>query len=460
MGDFLKSMGNNVFLIYIGISVVLFVTFLIIYRVSLYLTKQKRINASEVYLKNGEFDKVLASLKDVVKSGSGTYLQMHYVAQAFEGMQNYTRAIDFYEKCMVRLPLNESEFKDVLFLKIARLFHRIGRLKEALGYFETVVNKKTTSKHVYYEIALVLFQMQKYTSVQNHLETYLRYAPKDVNALLLLGKTYFYSNSYQKAVNTLLSIVPEVAKTGEEKALDCKLHLAKSYIMLKKYPGAKEIYENILTENGDIVPFLPEYIIVLSNVNEPEKAEKILNDNMDKLTDEARQESLYLMGTNFWERRQYRKAMDYWKRIFAENPEFKDLGDIMRKYSPFMENQVFDFLYDDVVDTENKIKSALNISHAAESFVQENFWVFFGQNECYILNRRLSPFTLEDIEACESFIKSSRQTNNNYILLSYYHITPQCQDTVFYKKLRILQGTEFIGFFSEKIWNLVSRETN
>ncbi|OHD60952.1 MAG: hypothetical protein A2014_03015 [Spirochaetes bacterium GWF1_49_6] len=459
MGNGFLGFGNQTFLILILIAVLILGGFLIFFKVLLYLSKQKKINISEDLLKKGQFEEVLRVLKDIIKSNSGTYLQMHYIAQAYEGMGNFEKAIDYYEKCVVRMPLTESDFKDVLFMKIARLYYRIGKFQESLGFFESVVSKKTTSRYVYYEISLVLFELEKYAAVEKNLETYLRFAPGDANAMLLQGKTFYYMHAFQKAVNVLQTIIPELGKVSEEKGRDCRLHLGRAYYNLKKYPQSLEQFESLTADGSNIAEYFFEYFSALCNSDQLDSAAKLLSDNSSAMENIVRHESLYLIGTLLWRKKLYRKAVSFWKMLNAENPDFKDIGELKKKYSPLVESQVFDFLYTDDETVEKNMKAALSIPKDNFIIKRDNYWILYDQKRCFILNRTIAPFTSADMDDCASQIMDNRLSNHDCTLLSFLYVDEQSRQMKVFNQMETLAEKRFLNFFFDKMSAVTAPES-
>ncbi|NPV02976.1 MAG: tetratricopeptide repeat protein [Brevinematales bacterium] len=460
MGNGFLGFGNQTLLILLLIAALILGGFLIFFKVLVYLSKQKKINISEDLLKKGQFEEVLRVLKDIIKSNSGTYLQMHYIAQAYEGLGNIEKAIDYYEKCVVRMPLTESDFKDVLFMKIARLYYRIGKFQESLGFFESVVSKKTTSRYVYYEISLVLFELEKYSAVEKNLETYLRFAPGDVNAMLLQGKTFYSMHSFQKAAGVLQTIIPELGKISVEKGHDCKLYLGLAYYHLKKYPQSIEQFESLTADGSSIAEYFFEYFSALCYSDQIDSAAKLLSDNSPALDNTVRHESLYLIGTLLWRKKLYRKAVTYWKILNNENPEFKDIGELKKKYSPLVESQVFDFLYTDDESVEKNIRAALTIPKDNFIIKRENYWIIYDQTRCFILNRTISPFTSTDMDDCASQIQENRLSNNDCTLLSYLYVDEQSRQMKVFNQMESFAEKRFLNFFFDKMAAVAAPESD
>jgi tetratricopeptide (TPR) repeat protein len=451
LNSLFAEFGNNAVVIMVLIAVLMLGGFFILFHTLVFLSKQKKVDISEDLLKKGEYGKVLEELKDVVNNNSGTYLQMHYIAQAFEGMGNLEKAIDFYEKCIVRMPLTESDFKDIVFMKIARLYLKLKKHKEALGFFETVLAKKTTSRYVYYEISQVYFEMKKYSNAQKNLETYLRFAPKDINAQLLLAKTYYYTNSYQKSINILVTLQHALKKLGADKVFDGKVHLARAYMHLKQYTRALEVFDTLLSEEFNVNEFFRDYFYALCGAGQTDAAEIILSDNMPRLSSPVRQELSYQLAVIYWQKDKFREAVSLWKGVYRENPGFKDVNNIVKCYSPLMESQVYDMLFLNHVSAENQLKNLLSIPHTTETIKRENFWIMYHSDKCYIINLKLNPFSFNDLEECDSLIQTNKQSSNDCTLLSYRYVDERAKTAKIFKTLRIISSSQFINFFRDKL---------
>jgi tetratricopeptide (TPR) repeat protein len=452
MDDLLKALGNSSILVLLGIAIVGLIVFLIFFYTARFLKKSNTTDLGERMLKNGRYQEVLDTLSDVIKTNRGTYVQMNYLGHAYEGLGNFEKAIDYYEKSLVRMPLNESEVKDILLQKIARIYFKMGRLKEALGYFETIISKKTTSRYVYFEISQILFKMKRYLAVEKYMESYLRFAPKDINAQLLMGKTYYYMNSYHKAIAMFRSISPEYKKTNGDLYTESLLYLGRSMNMIKKFHESIELFEQLIEDGVEIQEFFFDYFYALCGNKESEKAESILKHYMPVLRIELKDSALYLLANLFWGKKKYKKALNYWKIICGDNPDFKDTKVNKNRYAPFIESKVYELLYDSSeFEVERKLKHALQISQLSEVIKRDHLWILHSDEVVYILNRQLSPFSYIDIEESEQIIKTQRLTNFDYVLFSYFYISSQCKETFFYKKMKVISGNEFLSFFQNRM---------
>ena len=231
----------------------------------------------------------------------------------YEYKGDYVNAISTIQKA-----LNMNGDDAMLYTKIAGLYADAGNYEEALGAYKKAVKLRPNDAFIYISIGNILQTMGDYENAYNsYMQAQQIYPEYKYNYLNIANIEYIRKN-YKNAIENytvFLNAYPEHLEASE--------NLANVYYASAQPEKACELYAQLYKKYPSAFKDFSHYGMALYDTKQYKAASEILTKALDdNADDEAVLAKLALSYQNLGENN---KALNYYKKIFAINPELTAL---------------------------------------------------------------------------------------------------------------------------------------
>jgi len=431
------------------ISIVLFVIILATYYIYKSLKQQKKFSEIEFLIKKGNYKQALNLASTYLKEKK-SFLIYYMIAQAYEGLNDITNAIKFYEEALTKFAHEyRRNTKIDLLIKIGDLYAKNGELISASGNYIMALNENPNEYRALYALGNMYYKGKNYQKAAFYLEKLVQVKPENWNAHYLLGRIHYYQNNFRKAIieleNTLKLNISDSSSRN-----NITLLLADIYTSNKNYRESIVLLRPLMERNDT---FNEAFIRILKNLvldNQLQTAIEMGNRYMDKITPNIKHQVLYMLGQAYFYKKDFLRAIDCWSKAYHINPDYADLKDLMVKYKALVENPLLEdyFTPDENAFIEFIIK-CLHTRILLPGIDKNNFKIFKSDdNQCHIFFRLPSAITPADLKEIENTIRQELLGSLPIILYSLFGTVPECKADSFYKKVNEISGDQFIKIFA------------
>lgn len=417
-------MSQTNIIILIWISVALFLTGIIIIMIIKFIKKDTSLVTIEKSLKEGNYKKALNLALKLSKEDPKDFIVKYYIGQAYEGLKDYRQAVTFYEKASVAAALSsQEEIKNQIFLKVAECYKKLKKYNEALGYYALVIEKEPKNLKALFGAGELLFELQNYKKAKEYLDTYVKLKPDNLRARFMLGKAEYHSNNYAKAIDNLEFILENLKVTDDVFYANVILTLSDAYIATKNYTKAISILKKLLEKEMEEDTVIPKIAEIYLRNNQTREAILFAQQNMEKVSKEKKCVLYYIIGSAYMKEEEIVEAANAWHSAYNLNPNYKDLRNLMSRYSYIIQYPELKSLYtkNEKVFEEFAIK-LLNHPYIKQVIKKENYWAFESGDVSYVIYKKPFPVPLNELNEIEKLIHQNFKASSKYILFSLYGI--------------------------------------
>ena len=323
-------------LLYLVIFGVLFVVFTFI------LTRRKKGTLKKKLKEIDKESKLLAidELRKLVKRDPHNYLAREKLAELLLNNKSYLAAIK--ELLMILdYSQNNEQMDEVKYLnKIGNAYLLLENYDDAKKYFLIAKTKDDLNLDANLNLARIEIKNGNYEKA----ESFFNYADKMDPDNNELKKSYaicnFMMNKFKEAIEKLTVYTKEVS--GDEEAI---YYLAMSFFNLNRLDDAIKCF-NLLKQSEKYGPeSFYNLGIIRSNQKLYIQAIEDLNNYILKgnVSDPARlAESFYMIADCYLKTHDIQKAIEYWKKVYDINPNYKDIVSKLDNYSQVGSNYLLE----------------------------------------------------------------------------------------------------------------------
>ncbi len=437
---------NLVFLIWI--AAILFAIGIIIIIILKFIKKDSALVTIEKSLKEENYKKALSIGLKILKDDPKDFLVKYYIAQAYEGLKDYKQAAFYYEKASIAAGLSaQEEIKNQIFLKVAESYRRIKKYNEALGYYALVLDKQPKNLKALAGISELYFEQENYRKAREYLDEYVKLKPDNLRVRFMLGKSCYKTNVYGDAMTHLEYILQNIKVNDDVLITNTSLLLSDVYIATKNYAKAIKVLRSLMDRNVEneivIVKITDAYI----RNNQIKEAISFANQNINKVSKDKQCDLYYLIGNAYMKDDEVVKAAKSWYMAYKINPAYKDLKNIISRFSYVIENPELEPLFDknEGVFEEFAIK-LMGAPYIKQIIKKDNFWAFESGDMSYIVYKKPYPVPVSELSEMERIIKQNFKANTKFTLYSLYGITNDNNSSNVYNtdKMDLVSDLDFI----------------
>jgi tetratricopeptide (TPR) repeat protein len=276
-----------------------------------------RENLASIYLSLFQQDLAIQQYEAIVGIDSTSTSDWFNLARLYE-QKHPLKALAIYEKLLDSSP---DEW-DVL-LQTAELCGNLGRFDKAATYFKRMLEIDPSNRPLQRQLAETYSKAGKMDEAVKLLETMHEEDQSDVQVSAILGEVYLDQGQYQKALPLYQSLLKLVKSNPE-----IKLRVGVAYVGQISRDStfadkAKEIFEQLETE-------LPNDFRVywyLGVIATSQKQDSLAGTYFERVTslDERNAEAWWFLGSNYFDRGEFRKllkSMDRARALFPNDSRF------------------------------------------------------------------------------------------------------------------------------------------
>ncbi|OHD56037.1 MAG: hypothetical protein A2Y33_11330 [Spirochaetes bacterium GWF1_51_8] len=446
---------NFINLILIAFGVILVIIFAI-WVFKQFIQKNNSIIEIKNAIQNKDYKKALQLAFQYIKDKQPFPIIYLYIAQCYEALYQYHKAIEYYEKLIV-LKTNENKysFKSDVHLKLGELYEYLKDKDTALGYYKMVLDKYKSNPTALIHAAGILFEREQFVKAKILLENYLKVVPADNKARFVLAKIYYKELSYFKAAYLIKYILKSKNDSLVFFGFEIYELLSKIYQLTKEHAKILGLMESFIIKKQHLEKAMPITILALLALGQKKQASDVLNDCLPYFPISTRSEVLYEIGIKFYNAGEYYQAFNLWKLAHKMEPSDGKLTKILEKHRLLIDNPFLENIF--TSDSDNFINYIIKVFHVSSKEIMDytDMAIINKENSISAVVKTPEPVTPEPFLKIEDVVKGL-YNKKPITLYSLYEVVDTCKRYLFYSKITIVTGKEFLSFFNLKDASSVS----
>ncbi len=432
------------FLALIIMGAILF--FVLIVVLILYLRKDDFISKIEDLLSNGDYPKALHLLLKRIDLHPHDFALKYYLGQTYEGLREYNKAVLYYQKAAIgATEISQLPIKLKLFYKLAELYRKMGKLKEALGYYILVLDKNPSNIRALFHIGEIYFELHNYQKASEALQKLLKFNPAHIRAHSLLSEIFRKNKNYTSAALHMEYILDN-DQSGDKVFLKrIRMELGLTYLEMKNYTKCENVLQPLLTDATYFSESLLTVLNALIESRQTEKALALIDIQQKDYPANRLYELLYAKGQALYADHLYYEAILSWKEAHSLNPDYQDLRNLYSKFNLITAHPKLDNVFSS--DDEKREAFIHKLSHSqgvGRILKTKHYWIFRLGDFVYVLYLIPFPTPVKELIEMQDKIAGNFQATSAFTLLSLFGIDKVEKDTFDYKKLTVINEERFI----------------
>lgn len=446
-------MGQSGLVVLVVIGIIAGIAVLVIIFTSLALGKEYALLDMRKALDAKDYQKALNLALKFLKTRTGDFLVYQFAGQAYEGLNQNYKAIEYFEKALNCLENNpKATIRLDLLLKLGEMHKKIRKINDSLGYFQMVMREFPNNPTALWNLAEILYQNKNYIKAKDNLENYLKIKPKSMNGFYLLAKTYHILKEYQKSVNALTRWFELKKENPVSVAIynESLLLLGDNYLNLKRYPDAINTLKPLLNDPDICGKILPRVILAYQRNQDPNNAIRIAEDYVLKIPKAEKTAVYYELGHSYVATGRIYDAIDVWQTASGIESGYLDLSTLLLKYEILIKNDFLKkYFSNNSQDVEELVLKRLRLNQAAIQERKPDYFIVRDNTLCYIFMTKPYPITLQLVEEIEDTLKKLLLINLTTIMYSLFGSEPNCMNNYSFSRIKQISNEEFVMFFKE-----------
>ena len=225
-----------------------------------------------LYGKKEDFKNSISYLEQYIKTTTTNSFAYHCLASAYEALDDYDVASDYYKKSLT-IPPPSAQIHN----NYASMLQKMGDWDNALIHYTQALKLVPLYPIAHHNIATLYLIQGKMLKAKEHFTQALKIDNNYVEAIVGLGKTFALDNHYDDAIKTY-----EQAIRINGRCAEAYSNMALSYMSKSDYDKAMEAYETALSIEPDNVEIQCNIILLLERKGDFELAIEKITPLVDK----------------------------------------------------------------------------------------------------------------------------------------------------------------------------------
>ena len=448
-------MDSNTMGLVITLSIFLFIALgagLAIFFLLMNVNKDNLFTLVEKTIRMEKYKEAYRLLEKNRRKNRNNFYFSYYFAICNEKLDHYHPAIDYYEKSLIQL-MNQPELsfmESEILLSLGKANYIIRDIKASIAYYSRYLIMHPKDIHVLFILASAYYETNRYTKAYEELERIFKINSKYPKALLLMGKVYFEMHEYPKSIGAL-KIFLKFSALSDAMIKEAYQVMAKAYTEMGSHMELVDIYSFLITDEKLQGSVLNPYVLALISVKQNDRAITVYREYYSAIDTPARCELLVQMGVEISRQGDIFHALDCWEEAFLINPDYKDLKDLITRYTVFVDYPELESYFDE--NTESFIKyicEALKY-HKADIIVKNaNFIIIEKIHTVAVLFRKAAPINMSWLTQIENAFAKEKISQENMTLYSLFGVDPACKNYIFFLKTDFVASEQFIRIFTKQ----------
>lgn len=317
-------------IIIIGISIFIVIAFILFLIYKLLFSPNKIINIQAQFEK-GNYGKCSKMAQKLLKSYPQNFEARYIMAKCF--IQDYKFKLALDELMIVNKIGRFSELcPEIKFREnLVQMYENMDRIYDALQEYLLLIKLAPNNPQYLFKAALILDGSKKYNQALEYYQQAIDFDETLIDAHLNMGIIYYKQNHISDAQETF----EEILKNNLHHPI-ASFWLAKIIVDDGNYSRALQLFDHAEKEKSYEIDVLLEKGICYLEENKTDRAIEHLS-QAEKRSKEKNQEinirSQYYMGIAYEKQQKVDEALTLFKRVYAANPKFMDIEEIIAKYN-------------------------------------------------------------------------------------------------------------------------------
>ncbi len=297
-------------------------------------TPALKLDSIKQLIENNNLDEALSKLTKLIQDGKSNPRTHMYLGEVFEKKGDINTAIMEYQKCLKEGGFISNSEQLVIHIKLAELLNRVGRLDDALGEYLILAKQYPNDPYYLMQIGDIFFSRKKFGNASNYYKQALLLNNSNPIAHYNLGRLY-----YMTGINTDAEFHLKKAVELSPKLYDAFYYLG--LLSLRQSQGnnaimyfSKSVYStkfkgltylnlgNLIFNSGKTEEALSFYLKAIPNINDKENLLLVK----------------YNTGLCYEKLGNLDKAVEYFREIYMEKNDYKDVQTKIALYSELSAN--------------------------------------------------------------------------------------------------------------------------
>lgn len=407
----------------------------------------------ETLLKDGNYESAKALCLKKIDASSGDFVIKYYLAEALEGMKDYTGAVLYYEKAAISATASEEEpLKTQMYLKAAELLKKMKQYKESIVYYNMVLDREHLNTKALLSSGEIYVELKNYVKAKDNLEKLLKEKPDNIKGHYLMGTIHNNIRKYSEAIPHFEFILSN--SRFDDKVFKTKVQnqLTEAYIQMRNFPKAIELLKVLMQDDTNFEENLVKMINIMFQANMIQEANSAIEKHMESVSKNTKCELYYIMGSIKFKNGNLIEAIKIWQKAYQINSNFKDLRGIIDQYNIIIQNPILEALYstdDSVVDTF--IRKVFPKAMISRVIKRENFWVFKAGDFHYVIYRKAKMTSVPELSEMADIVSHDFLSTQPYTLLSLFGMVNADANSFNAKNVNLFSGPEVLKFVNENM---------
>ncbi|MGC8764426.1 MAG: tetratricopeptide repeat protein [Brevinematia bacterium] len=441
---------NFIFLI---LGVMVFVGTIVIILSLYFYRRELELTEIKNSLEKKEFEKAIRLSKEYLKKSPPNFNIYYCLAKAYDGVNNYKAAIEYYEKSLVELQkYPKSALKAEIMLRLGDLYLAIEEKNVAIGCFKMVLEEFPNNLYSLWQLGKVYFKENNFLKAREYLERLVSIKPIYPEAYLLLAKSYYNLQNYQNALNYLNLWFEKGSdrSASVEEYNKSLIFLSDIYVALKRYNEAISVLKPLLEDERSTGEALIRLIQIYIRMGDFSKAIQLGDDFLLKIPKEDKAGVFYELANAYAGGGEIYKAIDMWHSVNNVRPGYRDVVQILEKYKVLVENRFLEnYFTNDEATFSNLILRKFNIKEFNIFYRDKTFWIIKDDPDCRILHREAISLLPVKLNEMENILIDEGLSTYSVTLYTLFEVDKGCYSINFYRKIRVVSGEAFLTFFRD-----------
>lgn len=316
-------------------------------------TPSLKLDSIKQLIDNNNLDEALAKLTKIIQDGKATPRTHMYLGDIFEKKGDINTAVMEYQKCLKEGGFISDSEQLVIHIKLAELLNRLGRVDDALGEYLILAKQYPNDPYYLMQIGDIFFSKKKFGNATNYYKQALLLNNSNPIAHYNLGRLYYMTglNSdsefhLKKAIELSPKFYDAYYYLGllslrQSQGNNALMYFSKA-VYSNKFKGLTYLnLGNLLFNSGKTEEALNFFLKSLSSINDKENL--LL--------------AKYNTGLCYEKLGNIDKAMEYFREVYIEKADFKD---VQTKIALYSELSVNDKLKEYMISKKNEFETIIN----------------------------------------------------------------------------------------------------
>ncbi|OHD23199.1 MAG: hypothetical protein A2086_13180 [Spirochaetes bacterium GWD1_27_9] len=306
-----------------------------------FITSNKKKKLKNKIDKLKDEDKITAidELRRIVKTNPDNYSAREKLAELLVETKSYIPAIKEYLMLIDNSTTNPDISEIKFTLKAAETFLKLENFEDAKKYF--LIAKKFDDLNLIANLNLGKIEMKNknFDKALIFLNIAIRIAPENLDAIKTIGICYYNINRFKDCIDNLIKVFH-----SNQDDVEINYYLGYSYFYIGRNDESLKYFIKLKKQ--------PEYSnecqFMISSIHRRQKLyiqaieefENLLS--VSSLRDERLLETYYLLADCYLNTHNIPRAIHYWQKICAMNPEYKDVETKIQTYSQINSNSMLE----------------------------------------------------------------------------------------------------------------------